>query len=124
MKNAIAVLAVVAAAALSSAPPVRAGDIIAEWANVKAPAPPELKPVAADAKTTALLLLDLLQQNCGRRPRCFAEMPAIKKLLETARAAGVTVVYSGFGKIPPSDIIKDVAPIGKRTNDPLRRQQV
>ena len=112
------VLAVVAAVALASAAgvPARAGDVIGEWSNAKAPPPPELKPVTVDAKTTALLMLDLLQQNCGRRPRCLAEIPAMKKLLDTARAAGVTVIYSGFGKIPPSDIIKDVAPIA---NEPM-----
>jgi len=113
-----AALAIVAAAALANAAivPARAGDVIAEWSNAKAPPPPELKPVTVDAKTTALLMLDLLQQNCGRRPRCLAEMPAMKKLLDTARAAGVTVIYSGFGKIPPSDIIKDVAPTA---NEPM-----
>jgi len=113
-----AAFAVVAAVAMASAVVVsaRAADVIGEWDNAKAPLPPEVKQVTVDAKTTALLLLDLLQQNCGRRPRCLAEIPAIKKLLDTARAAGATVVYSGFGKFPPSDIIKDVAPIA---NEPM-----
>ena len=109
----VTALTVAIAVTLSQASlaPARAGDVIAEWSNAKAPPPPELKPVTVDAKTTALLMLDLLQQNCGRRPRCLAEIPAMKKLLDTARAAGVTVIYSGFGKVPRSDIIKDVAPI-------------
>ena len=114
----VTALTVAIAVTLSQASlaPARAGDVIAEWSNAKAPPPPELKPVTVDAKTTALLMLDLLQQNCGHRPRCLAEMPAMKKLLDTARAAGVTVIYSGFGKVPPSDIIKDVAPIA---NEPM-----
>ena len=61
-------------------------------------------------------MLDFLQQNCGHRPRCLAEMPAMKKLLDAARAASATVIYSGFGKVPPSDIIKDVAPTA---NEPM-----
>ena len=96
--------------------PARAADIVAEWANVKAPAAPEVKPVTADPKTTALLMLDFLQQNCGKRPRCMAEMPAMKKLLDAARAAGATVIYSAFGNVPATDIIKDVAPAA---NEPL-----
>ena len=50
-------------------------DIIAEWASVKLPPAPELKPVTVDPKTTALLLLDFMKGNCGARPRCIA-MPS------------------------------------------------
>lgn len=113
MKNGLVVLAVVAAAALSSVLPVRAGDIIAEWANVKAPAPPELKPVVADAKTTALLMLDYLPSfYCGDVPRCVATLPAMKSLLTLARLHDVPVIYSVAGKFEAKDIAKDVAPIG------------
>jgi nicotinamidase-related amidase len=96
--------------------PAQAADIIDEWANAKAPPAPALKPVTVDPKTTALLMLDFLQQNCGHRPRCLAEIPEMKKLLDAARAAGATVIYSGFGQVPPSDIIKDVAPTA---NEPM-----
>jgi len=96
--------------------PARAATIIDEWASVKAPPPPELKPVTVDPKTTALLMLDLLQGNCGHRPICLAEMPAMKKLLDAARGAGATIIYSGFGNVPPSEIIKDVAPAA---NEPM-----
>ena len=112
--SAVALAAVLATVANASV--ARAADIIAEWANAKAPPPPELKPVTVDPKTTALLMLDFLQQNCGKRPRCLAEMPAMKKMLDAARAAGATVIYSAFGKVPASDIIKDVAPTA---NEPL-----
>jgi hypothetical protein len=64
------VAAIVATAAvLSSAVglPARAGNIIEEWGNVKAPAAPALKPVAVDPKTTALLMLDFVPHDpyCG-----------------------------------------------------------
>jgi hypothetical protein len=50
--------ALVAPLALSAAP-ARAQNIIDEWASVKAPAAPALKPVTVNPKTTALLMLDL-----------------------------------------------------------------
>src|SRR5271169_1801541 len=65
----------------------QAGNIVDEWANVKTPAAPALKPVTVDAKTTALLMLDFMNQNCGKRPACLASIPAVKKLLAEARAA-------------------------------------
>ena len=48
-----------------------AGNIVDDWASVKAPAAPTLKPVTVDPKTTALLMLDFMNQNCGQRPRCL-----------------------------------------------------
>ena len=62
--------------------------------KLKAPAAPALKPVTVDPKTTALLMLDFMNQNCGKRPRCLATMPAMKKLLDEARAAKAPVIYS------------------------------
>ena len=52
--------ALCAALAALGAVPALAGDIIAEWASVKPPAAPELKPVTVDPKTTALLVLDFM----------------------------------------------------------------
>ena len=91
--------------------PVQAANIVDEWATTKAPPPPMLKPVTADPKTTALLMLDFMNQNCGKRPRCIATLPAMKKLLEQARAAKATVVYSLIAKTTPADVMKEVAPL-------------
>ena len=91
--------------------PAQAGNIVEEWASVKAPAAPELKAVTVDPKTTALLMLDFMNQNCAQRPRCVASVPAMKKLLEAARAAKATVVYSIIANSTPADVIKDVAPL-------------
>ena len=55
-----------------------ASDIIDEWANVKTPAAPEIKAVTVDPKTTALIMGDLMNQSCAKRPRCMAALPAIK----------------------------------------------
>jgi nicotinamidase-related amidase len=75
--------------------------IVGEWANVQLPPAPELKPVTVDPRTTALLVLDMMKGNCGARPRCLATIPNVRKLLETARAHDMMVVYNltGAGKI-------------------------
>jgi nicotinamidase-related amidase len=101
--------ALVAPLALSAAP-ARAQNIIDEWASVKAPAAPALKPVTVNPKTTALLMLDFMNQNCGKRPRCIASIPAMAKLLGEARAAKAAVVYSLIHYSTTDDVIKDVAP--------------
>ena len=62
-RNLIAALAAAAIAVLAL--PAHAGNIVDEWASVKAPAAPALKPVTVDPKTTALLMLDFMKQNCG-----------------------------------------------------------
>jgi nicotinamidase-related amidase len=96
--------------AFSAALPASAASVIDEWASVKLPAPPAVKPVTADPKTTALLMLDFMNQNCGKRPRCLATVPAVKKLLEEARAKKAAVVYTLIAKTTTADVIKDVAP--------------
>lgn len=90
--------------------PVHAGDIVAAWSAVKAPPAPALKSVTVEPKTTTLLMLDFMNQNCGKRPRCVATIPAMKKLLAAARAAKVPVVYSIIANTTTADVIKDVAP--------------
>ena len=90
-----------------SASSVSAGDITTEWATVKAPPVPELKPVTVDGKTTALLILDMMKGNCAARPRCLATVPNVKKLMDAARAAGAMVFYTLVGPpgATPADMI-------------------
>jgi nicotinamidase-related amidase len=106
-RNLIAAVAATFVAALAL--PAQAANIVDEWASVKAPAP-TLKPATVDAKTTALLMLDFMNQNCGKRPRCLATIPAMKKLLADARAHKVAVIYSIIANTTTADVIKDVAP--------------
>jgi nicotinamidase-related amidase len=75
--------------------------IIGEWANVKLPPVPELKPVTVDPRTTALLVLDMMKGNCGARPRCLATIANVRKLLEAARAQDMMVVFNltGAGRV-------------------------
>lgn len=98
-------------AGMVTAAPVWAASVIEEWDSVKAPPAPALKPVTVDPKTTALLMLDFMNQNCGKRPRCVDSIPAMRKLLDAARAAKVPVVYSFIANTTAADVIKDVAPI-------------
>jgi nicotinamidase-related amidase len=84
-----------------------ANDIIAEWASVRPPPAPTLKPVTVEPKTTALLVLDLMKTNCGTRPRCGATVPNVKRLVDEARAANMMVFYTLVGnpKATPADMV-------------------
>lgn len=87
-----------------------AQTIVDEWANVKAPPPPELKPVTiGNPQETALLMLDFLKQNCPPRPRCLASIPKMQGLLTQARDKGIQVVHSLAGKATVADILPEVA---------------
>lgn len=114
MKHYLIAAAAVAIAA-TFAPPARAANIVKEWASVKVPPAPTLKAVTVDPKTTALLMLDFMPANCGKNERCLATLPAMKKLLERARAAKMPVVYSLIANTTSADVLKDVAP---RANEP------
>lgn len=97
--------------------PAHAADVVSEWASVKAPPPPELKPVTVDPKTTALLVMDFLPKiYCADKPRCVAALPAVKKLLDAARASNTTVIYSIAGNFTAADTLKEVAPL---SNEPV-----
>jgi nicotinamidase-related amidase len=87
-----------------------ASDIIDEWASVKTPAAPEIKAVTLDPKTTALIVGDLMNQSCAKRPRCVTALPAMKKLLGEARAAKATVIYSVIPNTTAADIMAEIAP--------------
>lgn len=103
------------AVALSGAPAF-AQTIVDEWATVKAPAAPELKPVTiTNLNETAYLILDIQRQNCVPRPRCVASVPKIQKLLADARAKGMAVVHTTFtGNV--ADILPEVTP---RAGEPV-----
>ena len=83
-------------------------DILNDWATVKPPPAPELKPVTLEGSTTALLILDMMKANCGARPRCVATVPNVKRLHDAARTAGAMVWYSlvgSDGMATPADVI-------------------
>jgi len=99
-------------AAIVAAPAARAADIMAEWASVKVPPPPELKPVTLEGKTTALLILDVMKESCARRPRCTEMVPNLRKLHDQARAAGAMLFYTlvGGGSPTAADVVEGLTP--------------
>src|SRR5574340_1256309 len=76
--------------------PAQAKDIVDEWTSVTAPLPPALKPVTVAAKTTALLIIDMVKETCNEkaRPRCVETVSAVHRLLNEARTRGAMVVFS------------------------------
>jgi nicotinamidase-related amidase len=95
-----------------SIPRATAETIVDKWASVPTPPPPTLKDITVDPKTTALLMLDFMSQNCGKRPTCIASLPTMKKLLAAARAAKAPVIYSIIANSTTADVMPDVAPLG------------
>jgi nicotinamidase-related amidase len=93
------------AAAVATCGGASANDITTEWATVKPPPAPQLKPVTVDPKTTALLVLDMMKGNCGVRPRCAASVPSVKKLIEEARAHNMMLAFNLTGRSKPEDMI-------------------
>src|SRR5437763_12075392 len=84
-----------------------ANDITSEWATVKPPPAPQLKPVTVEPKTSALLVLDMMKGNCGVRPRCGATVPNIKKLIDAARTHDMMVAYNLTGQSPKTEDMVD-----------------
>ena len=77
--------------------PAEAQTLIDEWASAKLPAAPTLKPVKiANAKETALLVMDFTRQTCSqqRRPRCAVSVAKVAKLVAEARTKGALVIFS------------------------------
>jgi nicotinamidase-related amidase len=107
--------AIVLAAALACVSPgaVQAQDILQEWASIKAPPPPAIKPVALDPKKTALISMDFNGKSCtpDKRARCAAVLPRAQKLIAEARAKGMFVVHTYTSNMEKSDIAKVVGPI-------------
>ncbi|HEV8354004.1 MAG TPA: isochorismatase family protein [bacterium] len=89
--------------------------IVDEWASVVPPPPPQLRPITVDPRTTALLVLDILNTACNRdrRPRCVASVPRLAVLINRANQRGMFVVYSITN--PPTtvdNILPLIRPIG------------
>jgi nicotinamidase-related amidase len=92
--------------------------IVDEWNGVEVPPAPKLEAVKLDSGSSAILVLDILQQNCtaARRPRCAASVPRIRRLLEKGRAKRAMVAYSVFPGAVASDILAEVGP---RAGEPV-----
>ena len=89
--------------------PAQAADVIDNWAQVQVPPAPKLENVTVDPKSTALLMLDFLKQNCAPNPACTGGLPGVKSLLDQARAKKMFVVYTKFPGPTDADVMPEVA---------------
>ena len=96
----------------ASAGPAKAGDIIADWNKVKAPAAPELKKVTVSPKDTALIVMDIQTNSCNkeRRPRCLDSIKPVSELIKRARAKGLPVIHTMSSSGSLDKLVKNVAP--------------
>lgn len=85
--------------------------------------PLELKPVTADAKTTALLMLDFVNPNCTNRPRCVASKILKDKAIQsvTGTAAHGAVLYTRSGAALRG--MQVIVPVDGMTSEDLYYEQ-
>ena len=62
--------------------------------TLQMPATPDPARVTLDPKTTALIVLDYVEDICAKQPTCTGQMlPAMTPFLERVRKAGLVVAY-------------------------------
>jgi nicotinamidase-related amidase len=78
--------------------------------TLQMPATPDPARVTLDPKTTALMVLDYVEDICVKQPSCTGQMlPAMTPFLERVRKAGLIVAY-GTRKQNMTHWLKEVAP--------------
>ena len=78
--------------------------------TLQMPATPDPARVTLDPKTTALVVLDYVEDICNRQPSCKGQMlPAVTPFMERLRKAGLTVAY-GTRAQNQTMWLKEVAP--------------
>lgn len=73
-----------------------------------APAIPAPATVTLEAKTTALVVLDVISPTCTARPACADSIPALQALIKKARDASVPVFYTTTATTNP--VMPQIAP--------------
>jgi hypothetical protein len=78
--------------------------------TLQMPATPDPARVTLDPKTTALMVLDYIEDICNTQPSCKSQMlPAMTPFLERVRKAGLVVAY-GTRERNMTHWLKEVAP--------------
>ncbi len=78
--------------------------------TLQMPATPEPARVTLDPKTTALIVLDYVEDICAAQPTCKGQMlPAMIPFLERVRKAGLVIAY-GTREQNMTHWLKEVAP--------------
>src|SRR5215510_12713229 len=84
----------------------------AKMITLQMPATPEPARVTLDPKTTALMVLDYVEDICNNQASCKTKMlPAMTPFMERVRKAGITVAY-GTRAQNMAHWLKEVAPAG------------
>src|SRR5215831_13397210 len=80
--------------------------------SLQMPAPPDPVRVTLDPKTSALVVLDYVEDICNSQPSCKGKMlPAVTPFMEKVRKSGMTVAY-GTRAQNMTKWLKEVAPAG------------
>jgi nicotinamidase-related amidase len=80
---------------------------------------PEAKPVTLDAKTTAVLVLDLNARCHDAKQICNKLTPRLGEFLEKVRAANVLIVYSVSASAKGTPLGEVASPLKRRDNEPI-----
>jgi nicotinamidase-related amidase len=79
--------------------------------TLQMPAMPDPARIALNAKTTALIVLDFVEDICAAQPKCRSQMlPAMIPFMQRVRNAGLVVAY-GTRAQNMNHWLKEVAPI-------------
>jgi len=80
---------------------------------------PEAKPVTLEAKTTAVLVLDLSARCHDAKEICSKLMPALGEFLEKARAASVPIIHTVSARAKGTPLGEVATPLKRRDNEPV-----
>jgi len=83
------------------------------------PNKPEAKPVTVEAKTTAILVLDLNTRCHDPKEICSKLMPALGEFLEKARAAAVPIIYTVSARAKGTPLGEVATPLKRRETEPI-----
>ncbi len=88
-------------------------DAYREWNNIAVEPPPPLAEVIIDPATTGLMVMDMGEAACNeqQRIRCHWSVPAVKHVLDSAREAGMTIVFIRTRNMQPEDFVDAIAPL-------------
>lgn len=79
--------------------------------TLQMPAMPDPARITLDSKTTALMVLDYVEDICATQPNCRSQMlPAMTPFMERVRKAGLIVAY-GTRAQNMTHWLKEVAPV-------------
>jgi nicotinamidase-related amidase len=85
----------------------------------KAPEQPQPRPVEADIKTTAILVLDMSARCEDPELTCHALLPRLADFLEKARAAAVPIIFSVSASQRGTPMEKVAGPLKRRAHEPV-----